>query len=153
MKTRFLLLLGSVLTLAACEPTLAVRGTPVDPDALAHVTVGETTREGVVTLLGTPTSISTVDEKTWYYISRQTQQYAFLAPETLLQQLVEVDFDEKGIVTAARSLDPSRASDIDPVARATPTYGREYTFIQELLGDLAHPMPSLKSQKQSQPGS
>jgi outer membrane protein assembly factor BamE (lipoprotein component of BamABCDE complex) len=143
------LVLVCVAGLAACEPTMANRGNILDPDSLAQIVPGTSTREDVATKLGTPTEVSTFDEKIWYYIGRQTEQYSFFAPEVLKQQAVEVDFDDKGIVQQVRKLDLSQAGDIDPVDRVTPSYGRSDTFIKELLGDISHPVPDLSNQTKS----
>ena len=134
------------LTLAACQPVIANRGNILDPEALAQVTPGTSTREDVATKLGTPTEVSTFDEKIWYYVGRQTEQYSFLSPDVMKQQAIEVDFDDAGIVKAVTNIDLSKAADISPVDRATPTYGRNDTFIRQLLGDLSHPLPDLSNQ-------
>ena len=139
-------MLGVASFLVACEPTVASRGNVFDADGFARITPGTTTREEVATILGTPTTVSTFDEKVWYYVGRQTEQYSFLSPDVVGQQAIEVDFDDKGVVTVARKIDQSKSADIDPVARSTPTYGNNYTFLRELLGDLSHPMPDLKNQ-------
>jgi len=143
------LVLVCVAGLAACEPTMANRGNILDPDSLAQIVPGTSTREDVATKLGTPTEVSTFDEKIWYYIGRQTEQYSFFAPEVLKQQAVEVDFDDKGIVQQVRKLDLSQSGDIDPVDRVTPSYGRSDTFMKELLGDISHPVPDLSNQTKS----
>jgi outer membrane protein assembly factor BamE (lipoprotein component of BamABCDE complex) len=133
------LLFGFLLTfLAACEPTIANRGALIDPDKLAEIKVGVSTREDVATKLGTPTQVSTFDEKTWYYFGRTTEQTAFFDPEVVKQQAVEIHFNDDGVVTALNQLDPSGAPDIDPVARATPTYGHEMTFFEQLVGNVSH---------------
>jgi len=65
MKKTHLLLLLVLGALAACQPTIANRGNILDPDSLAQIKAGETTREEVATKLGTPTAISTFDDKIW----------------------------------------------------------------------------------------
>jgi outer membrane protein assembly factor BamE (lipoprotein component of BamABCDE complex) len=149
MKKTQLITLCAAALLGACEPTVANRGNILDLDTLTQIKPGTTTREDVATKLGTPTSISTFDEKIWYYVGRQTEQYSFLAPDITKQQAVEIDFDDQGIVTAAKKLDLSQAADADPVERSTPTYGQQNTLIRELLGDLSHPMPDLKNKGNS----
>ncbi len=149
MKNTRTLLLSVFVALAACAPTVANRGNIIDSDTLTQIKPGTTTREEVATKLGTPTSVSTFDEKVWYYVGRQTEQYSFLTPEVLKQQAIEIDFDDKGIVTAAKNLDLSRAADAEPVDRSTPTFGQKNTLLRELLGDLSHPMPSMKNQRGS----
>ena len=143
-KTLSFLLL---LTLMACEPTVANRGNILDADKLAEVKVGTSTREEVATKLGTPTQVSTFDDKTWYYVGRQTEQYSFLDPEVIKQKAVEIHFNDDGVVTSVTDLDLAAAKDITPVERATPTYGRDDTFIQQLLGNLSHPVPMQNKQE------
>ena len=149
MKNTHLLVLCATALLGACEPTIANRGNILDPVAIAEIKPGVTTREEVAAKLGTPTSISTFDDKIWYYVGRQTEQYSFLSPEVMKQQATEIDFDDKGIVTAAKNLDLSKAADANPVDRATPTFGHDYTIWRELLGDLSHPIPDLSNQTHS----
>ena len=145
MKKTHLIALCAVILLGACEPTIANRGDILDPDSLARIKPGVTTREDVAADLGTPTSVSTFDDKVWYYIGRQTKQYSFLSPDIIKQQAEEIDFNDKGVVTAAKKLDVSRASEVASVERTTPSYGQKNTFIRELLGDLSHPMPDLQN--------
>jgi outer membrane protein assembly factor BamE (lipoprotein component of BamABCDE complex) len=148
MRLRFpLYLMASLFLLSACEPTLANRGNILDADKLAEIKPGESTREEVATKLGTPTQVSTFDDKTWYYMGRQTQQYSFLDPEVLKQKAVEIKFDDKGTVVAVNDLDLSGAKDIAPVDRSTPTYGNDNTFIKQLIGNLGHPVPDIKKRE------
>jgi len=148
MKTRFTFsLLMVALTLGACTPTVATRGNIIDPDKLAEVKIGTSTREDVATHLGTPTHVSTFDDKVWYYIGRQTEQYSFLDPEVTKQKAVEIDFDDQGTVTAITNLDLKTAAVADPVDRTTPTFGNDNTFIQQLIGNLGHPVPMQKKQE------
>jgi len=146
MKKHSLFLFSFLVALAACVPTVANRGCLLDPENLAQIKVGVTTREEVATMLGSPTTVSTVDENTWYYVGRQTEQYSFFSPEVLKQQAIEIDFDNKGVVSKVVNLDLPQATDAEPVDRATPTFGQENTFLKDLLGDLKHPAPNLKNQ-------
>jgi outer membrane protein assembly factor BamE (lipoprotein component of BamABCDE complex) len=150
MKSHVFLALGMAVLLAACEPTIANRGNILDADRLAEVKAGVSTREQVIASLGTPTEISTFDDKTWYYVGRQTQQYSFLDPEVMKQQAVEVRFDDKGVVTTVTKLDLADAKDVDMDPDATPTYGRTETLMKQLLGDVAH--PTIAGQRNGNPG-
>jgi outer membrane protein assembly factor BamE (lipoprotein component of BamABCDE complex) len=137
------------LALTACEPTIANRGNILDNDKLAEIKAGTSTREDVATKLGTPTEVSTFDDKVWYYVGRQTEQYSFFDPEVTKQKAVEIRFDDKGTVVAVNNLDLSDAQDIDPVDRETPTYGKDNTFIQQLIGNLSHPT-TMQQKKEGQ---
>jgi outer membrane protein assembly factor BamE (lipoprotein component of BamABCDE complex) len=146
MRLKFLTLIATTAFLAACEPTVASRGNILDPDRLAEVKTGTSTREDVATKLGTPTVVSTFDDKIWYYVGRQTEQYSFFDPKVIKQQAIKVTFDEQGVVSAVDQLDLSEAHDVETVDRATPTFGNDDTLIKQLLGNLSHPMPGGTSQ-------
>ncbi len=135
----FILVSSLLLALAACAPTVANRGYLLDPDKMAEVKVGTSTREEVVSKLGSPTQIGTFDENVWYYYGRSTEQYSFFDPEVVKQQAVELRFNDEGVLTALNKLDPAASLEINPVDRRTPTYGHETTFVEQLFGNLGRP--------------
>jgi len=149
MKKHSLLLFSLIAAVAACAPTVANRGNMLDPEICAQIKPGVTTREEVALKLGTPTAVSTVDENTWYYVGRETEQYSFFRPEVRQQQALEVNFNDKGIVTKISDLDLSQAADASPVDRATPTFGQKDSILKEIIGDLKHPRPSMQKQRGS----
>jgi outer membrane protein assembly factor BamE (lipoprotein component of BamABCDE complex) len=128
-----------VLLLAGCVPMVANRGNILDPDRLAEIKPGTSTREEVATKLGTPTQVSTFDEKIWYYFGQQTEQVSFLDPKVTERQTIAIAFNDDGVVTAVNKLSPNDVAAIDPVGRRTPTYGRETTVLEQLVGNLGRP--------------
>ncbi|MFA5041642.1 MAG: outer membrane protein assembly factor BamE [Bdellovibrionales bacterium] len=148
MKKQPFLLFSLIVALAACEPTIANRGSLLDSEVVAQIKPGMTTREEVAIKLGSPTAISTVDENTWYYVGRQTKQYSFLSPEVMKQQAIEVSFDDKGVVTNIENLDLPKAEDTSPVDRTTPTYGQKTTLVQEIFGTLKRARPGMMNKKE-----
>lgn len=150
MRLKFITPLFMLALLGACEPTIANRGNILDPDKLSTVRVGTSTREEVAANLGTPTMVSTFDDKTWYYVGRQTEQYSFFDPEVIKQKAVELKFNDEGVVIALNDLDLSEAQNVSPVDRSTPTYGNDDTFIIQLLGNLSHPTPGTQARKEGQ---
>ena len=87
-------------------------------------------------MLGSPSSIATFGEEVWYYISSQTQTIAFYEPEVLDQKVVAIAFDDAGKVKNVRTYGLEDAQAIEPVARTTPTGGREVTILEQLIGNL-----------------
>lgn len=124
--------IAAAVALAACSPRTDTHGHLVDPEALAQVKAGEQTKEQVQNLLGSPSSVGAFDQNTWYYISKQTQQVAFLEPTVLEQQVIEVDFDSKGIVKSVHKFGEDDGKDIAIVARTTPTRGKSLGVLDEL---------------------
>jgi len=144
MKKSPAILVAAALWMAvSCAPTVSNRGNILEPELIEQIKAGETSREEVIAKLGSPTLISTFDEKIWYYAGRQTEQYSFFSPDVIKQQVIEIDFDDKGIVADLKKLDLSQAADASPVDRETPTFGQKNTLLRELIGDFKHPRPDL----------
>jgi outer membrane protein assembly factor BamE (lipoprotein component of BamABCDE complex) len=146
--SRLVLIAGSlVLLLSSCAPSVRNRGNLLEPEKLAEIKVGESTREDCVNKLGSPTEVGTFDENVWYYFGRRTEQYSFLDPEVIEQKAVEIRFDDQGVVTAVNVLDPGQCQEVSPVARSTPTYGHDMTFIEQLVGNLGAVSKNAKGKK------
>ena len=137
MNPRLMLLSGLLaLGLSACEQDVQVRGNLPDPVVVSQIQPGVHSRVDVASLLGSPSTISTFEDSTWYYISQKSSQFAFYRPEVLERKILVVSFDPNGIVTDTKSYDLADGREIDPVDRITPTEGREITILQQLLGNL-----------------
>ena len=130
------LLLASVAALAACSPRIDQRGNLLDPDAVLAVQPGIQTKDQVAQLLGTPSTVATFSDKTWYYISKKTSRIAFWTPDVLDQEVLMIKFDDGGIVSDMKVYGLENGHDITPDPNITPTYGRELTILQQLLGNL-----------------
>jgi outer membrane protein assembly factor BamE (lipoprotein component of BamABCDE complex) len=128
-----LVLAGLVL---GCETKTAVRGNLPTPSQLQAVKVGESTRSDVVKLLGNPSTRGTFDSQTWYYISRQTEQWAFLSPEVTDQQVVAIYFNDRGKVQHIEHYQLADGRDVQPVDRKTATTGHELGFWEQMFGNL-----------------
>jgi outer membrane protein assembly factor BamE (lipoprotein component of BamABCDE complex) len=128
------LLLGVIL--AGCAVSEDQRGNLPDPDKLAEIHPGSTTKSQVVKILGSPSSAGTFDDDVWYYISRRTKQIAFLSPTVLDQQVFIIDFDDKGVVKDVGHRTLADGEHISPAPGATPAPGRELSFMEQLIGNI-----------------
>ncbi len=123
--------------LAACAPRVDFRGAKIDEDALKSIQAGVSNQNQIATLLGSPSTTSTFDQwgTTWYYISAETEAVAFLAPETIDQQVLSIAFDKEGKVKEVKRYGMKDGRQVDFVSRETPTKGREITVLEQLLGN------------------
>lgn len=128
-----LLSLGAV---AACSPMVSNHGYRLDPDALAQVQPGVTSREQVYRILGSPSSVGTFDTERWYYISQRTEQMSFYQSEIVAQDVVTVDFDAGGVVREVGKQDMSAALEVEPSGDKTKTLGNEFSLVQQFLGNV-----------------
>lgn len=133
--TQFAMALGA-LVLAGCVKDIDARGNQPPPDVIARLAPGEQTRQDVQSLLGTPATTAIFDNETWYYISSQTTQYAFYATEELERTVYAISFDQRGILKEVRKLDANNGREIQLASRETETKGREYSIIEQLIGNL-----------------
>ena len=135
-KRTFLAFCVCTALLSACSPTVDSRGNLPDADAVLQVQPGIDDRTQVAKLLGSPSALATFNDKTWYYISRKTKRVAFWNPTTLDQEVLRVKFDDAGVVSDIKVYGLEDAHAITPDPNETPTYGRELTILQQLLGNL-----------------
>jgi len=121
---------------AGCATTVEQRGNLPPQDKIAGIHPGSTTKDEVVKILGSPSSVGVFNDKSWYYISRRTGQFAFLDPNVIDQQVYIVNFDDQGVVKAVDHKGLEDGKEIVPVARTTPAPGRELSFFEQLVGNL-----------------
>ncbi len=124
------------LSLSACTPTVQVRGNLPDPDLVSQIQPGTHSRQDIANLLGSPSTVSTFEDSRWYYIGQKSTQVAFFKPEMLEREVLVITFDQDGWVADTKSYDLADGRIIEPVDRMTPTEGREFTLLQQFLGNL-----------------
>ena len=126
------------LALGACTPTVATRGNLISNTQFQQVQAAKSTRAEVVQTWGPPTVTSSFDPNTWYYIGEQTSQKGIFAPQVDKRRIIRVKFSpvNNDTVVEVADIDPKQARDIDPVSQTTPAAGKEYTFMQQFIGNI-----------------
>jgi outer membrane protein assembly factor BamE (lipoprotein component of BamABCDE complex) len=134
-----------VLLLAACGTNLQVHGNLPDPELVGEIQPGTHARQDVLGLLGSPSAVSTFEDRRWYYIGEKTTKFAFFNPKVLERSVLVIAFDGNDRVSGTKTYTLADARDVDPVDRVTPTEGRELTLLQQFLGNIGRfPVESLK---------
>lgn len=124
------------LTLTACDPTVETRGAVKDPEWKEQIKAGETTRDEVTTLLGTPSTTSSFGQETWYYITSRRENYGFMKPKIAAQNVLRLTFDASGVVASIEELDETKMREVEVTERVTPTEGHQMTFFEQLVGNV-----------------
>jgi outer membrane protein assembly factor BamE (lipoprotein component of BamABCDE complex) len=122
--------------LTACAPSIDTRGNLPDPDVVSELRPGIHDRDQVAQLLGSPSTVGTFDNSTWYYISKRTETVAFFEPEIVDQQVLALHFDNTGVLSDVQLYGYEDGRVIDPVDRVTPTSGQEMTILKQLFGNI-----------------
>jgi outer membrane protein assembly factor BamE (lipoprotein component of BamABCDE complex) len=130
------------LQVGACTANVAAHGHRLDAAALAQVEPGRSSQRDVVQLLGSPSSLATFDDRTWYYISQRTERRSFYQANIVAQDVVAIHFDGQGLVRQIDRHDLDEAREIDVVDRETPTAGNELTVLEQFVGNIGRFNPA-----------
>lgn len=126
----------ALLALGACTANVSTHGHAVDPDQLAQIKPGVTSREEVNALLGSPSTVGTFDQERWFYVSQRNEVMSFYKADITKQDVVAIDFDGNGLVSDVHSHGLELAQAINPDPNKTRTLGNELTFVQQVLGNI-----------------
>jgi outer membrane protein assembly factor BamE (lipoprotein component of BamABCDE complex) len=108
------------------------RGYIVPEGALEQIPVGSS-QDQVLLVMGTPSTVATVDGEVFYYISQKGQRTAFLNQRVVDQRVVAVYFDKTRRVQRVADYGLQDGKVFDNISRTTPTGGTEQTILRQLF--------------------
>jgi outer membrane protein assembly factor BamE (lipoprotein component of BamABCDE complex) len=138
-------MLISCLLLSSCGwlmPAPQLRGNKVDSESIKELVPGTSTKADVTAVIGSPTARDTFDDNTWLYISELTQPRIGRVLGELNQNVVVLNFDDKGVLKSIGKLDKDAALPSPMIARTTASPGTEASFLQQLLGNIGRFNPT-----------
>ncbi|WP_406857400.1 outer membrane protein assembly factor BamE [Alsobacter sp. KACC 23698] len=119
--------------LSACNTEPQTRGYMLDEKLLNEVRVG-TDAQKVLSAMGTPSTVSTVGNQTWYYISQKTTRtLQFMEPTVVDQRVLAINFNKSMKVEKIASYGLQDGVPFDFISRTTPTGGNELSVVRQLL--------------------
>ncbi|MEO7277280.1 MAG: outer membrane protein assembly factor BamE [Sphingomicrobium sp.] len=127
--------------LGGCASVRAHKGAVIDKQLASSIQAGVDNKASVAKLLGTPSFTGQFTPDDWYYVSRDTRQFAFRNPRVAQETVLRVRFDPAGNVTAVQQSGKELVLNFDPSKRSTPTLGRERSFFEELFGGIGSVTP------------
>ena len=108
-------------------------GYVLDERALAQVKPGMSA-EQVLQTLGTPSTVSTVGNKSWYYISQRSRRtFQFMGEQVVDQRVAAVYFDNGLRVERVAVYGIQDGKVFDFISRTTPSGGQETSFLGQIL--------------------
>ncbi|MGL4441157.1 MAG: outer membrane protein assembly factor BamE [Bosea sp. (in: a-proteobacteria)] len=109
------------------------RGFVMDQEAIAKVKPGMDV-QAVLQALGTPSTTSTVGNRTFYYISQRSRRmFQFQTPSVVEQNVVAVSFNKGFKVEKISNWGLKDGVIFDFINRSTPTGGEEQSFLRNLF--------------------
>ena len=109
------------------------RGYVLPEGGLEQVPVGAT-QEQVLIVLGTPSTVATVNGEAFYYISQKaSRSVAFLPHEVVDQRVIAVYFDKERRVSRLANYGVKDGKVFDFYSQTTPTGGQELSYLRNIF--------------------
>lgn len=137
-----LLNLFIILGLSACSSDTFVShcGNMPSDERISQVQKGQT-KDEVLELLGTPSSIVSLDQNTWIYMSSEIKKVAFFKPEELNRDVLSIRFNQYNQVESIERLNKEHGRDIAVNERETETLGNRPGFFEKYFGGVGQFIP------------
>ena len=116
------------LPLGGCFTQVYQQGYVLAEGALEQIPIGAT-QEQVLIVLGTPSTVATVNGEVFYYISERAEKTAFMPQKVVNQRVVAVYFDKSRRVERLADYGMQDGRIFDFVSRTTPTAGKELNYL------------------------
>src|SRR5664279_2656398 len=137
---RLALALALACGLAACGGSFSEtlqRGYVLPEGALEQIPVGAS-QEQVLIVLGTPSTVATVNGEAFYYISQKAQRSAAFMPHQVVdQRVVAVYFDKDRRVERLANYGLKDGKIFDFVSQTTTTGGQELSYVRNIFKNLS----------------
>lgn len=112
MKVReFLSVLSLSLLVTGCFNKEYVHGYPEDRTSVEKLQIGVTTKNQALDILGDPSTQSTFNTDTWYYISTEMQAKGFFKPKITDEKVMKLSF-KKDILSEIKFTDNASKQEV-----------------------------------------
>ncbi|MEO0412624.1 MAG: outer membrane protein assembly factor BamE [Pseudomonadota bacterium] len=121
---------------AGCSRLTDQQGYLSDPVLTKNIMPKVDNRQSVIGTLGQPSIAGTFDESVYYYVTRQTEQFAFFTPDPTEHTVMAIYFDDKDNVDRVEYFGLDDIKKVRYADDKTPTRGREMGFLEQLFGNI-----------------
>lgn len=126
-----LTLAGAAIT--ACTSEQFQKGYILPEGALEQIPIGAS-QDQVLLVMGTPSTVATLDGEVFYYISQRTERpVAFMPQKTIDQRVIAIYFDKNRQVRRLANYGIQDGRIFDFISRTTPTGGQEMSVLGPLF--------------------
>lgn len=132
--------MAALLLGAGCQShEIISHGAVINQNQIDLIPVGSS-KDQVLLALGTPSTTGAFDTEIFYYISQKKQRkYAYQKAKVVDQRVLAVYFDEESTVSQVANYGIQDGRVFDFVSRTTPTGGRDFTFLGQILSGPSTP--------------
>jgi outer membrane protein assembly factor BamE (lipoprotein component of BamABCDE complex) len=120
------------VALGACGEQFQ-KGYIMPPGALEQIPIGAS-QDQVLIVMGTPSTVATLDGDVFYYISQRAERKAaFMNQKVVDQRVVAIYFDKNRQVRRLANYGMQDGKIFDFISRTTPTSGQELSYLTPLF--------------------
>ncbi len=138
------------LTACAQDTFITYTGNMPSNEKIEQLKMGMTQSQ-VQELLGSPSSIVTLDRDTWIYMSSEIEQIAFMRPEEIDRKLLVIKFNQNGTITDIEHLDQQKGKQIQISQQETNAPEQEQGFFRKYFGGVGQITPFGGGNNQNNP--
>ena len=121
------------MALAACTGEQFQKGYILPTGALEQIPIGAS-QDQVLIVLGTPSTVATLDGEVFYYISQRTERpVMFMNQKVVDQRVIAVYFDKNRQVVRLANYGLKDGKIFDFISRTTATSGQELSYLTPLF--------------------
>jgi outer membrane protein assembly factor BamE (lipoprotein component of BamABCDE complex) len=119
--------------LAGCTGEQFQKGYILPPGALEQIPIGAS-QDQVLIVLGTPSTVATLNGEVFYYISQRTSRpVMFMNQQVVDQRVIAVYFDKNRQVVRLANYGLKDGKIFDFISRTTATSGQEMSYLTPLF--------------------
>jgi outer membrane protein assembly factor BamE (lipoprotein component of BamABCDE complex) len=119
--------------IAGCTGEQFQRGYVLPPGALEQIPIGAS-QDQVLIVMGTPSTVATLNGEVFYYISQRTDRpVAFMNEKIIDQRVIAIYFDKNRQVQRLANYGLQDGRIFDFISRTTPTSGQEMNYLAPLF--------------------
>jgi outer membrane protein assembly factor BamE (lipoprotein component of BamABCDE complex) len=119
--------------LAGCTGEQFQKGYILPPGALEQIPIGAS-QDQVLIVLGTPSTVATLNGEVFYYISQRTSRpVMFMNQQVVDQRVIAVYFDKNRQVMRLANYGLKDGKIFDFISRTTATSGQEMSYLTPLF--------------------
>ena len=109
-------------------------------DRIAKLQIGQY-KEYVFANLGTPSSIISLDQNTWIYMSADVERVAFFKPEEVDRDILIIRFNDENKVAEIKRMNQKDGQEVKVSEEQTPTLGDKPGFFERFFGGVGNYSP------------
>lgn len=142
MSINKIFLLSAGIFMSACSSDVFITHTGNMPseDKIAMIFEGQR-QQDVMEILGSPSTVVSLDKNTWIYMSSDIKQVAFMSPKEISRTLLVVKFTPEGTVGSFEKMNEEKGKKMQIAEEKTADQEQEQGFFRKYFGGVGQYLP------------